>query len=58
MMQAKKLIMSLVAEGKLKYWSSGSTTLYMLPEGSLEKEEKGWPKASLLAAPGVAIVDP
>jgi hypothetical protein len=42
MMQAKKLINELVAEGKLKYWSSGSTTLYMLPEsGDLEKEEKG-----------------
>jgi len=42
MMQAKKLINELVAEGKLRYWSSGSTTLYMLPEeGSLEKEEKG-----------------
>lgn len=42
MMQAKKLINELVAEGKLKYWSSGSTTLYMIPEeGSLEKEEKG-----------------
>ena len=31
MMQAKKIINELVNEGKLKYWSSGSTTMYMLP---------------------------
>ena len=42
MMQAKKVINQLVNEGKLKYWSSGSTTMYMLPsEGDVEKEEKG-----------------
>ena len=37
-----KIINELVNEGKLKYWSSGSTTMYMLPsEGDVEKEEKG-----------------
>jgi hypothetical protein len=42
MRDAKKLINALVTEGKLKYWSSGSTTMYMLPsEGDVEKEEKG-----------------
>lgn len=42
MMQAKKIINELVNEGNLKYWSSGSTTMYMLPsEGDVEKEEKG-----------------
>jgi hypothetical protein len=42
MMQAKKVINELVNEGKLKYWSSGSTTMYMLPsEGDVAKEEKG-----------------
>jgi hypothetical protein len=42
MRQAKKVINELVAEGKLKYWSSGSTTMYMLPsEGDVDKEEKG-----------------
>jgi hypothetical protein len=42
MRDAKKLISALVTEGKLKYWSSGSTTMYMLPsEGDVEKEEKG-----------------
>ena len=42
MMQAKKVVNELVDEGKLKYWSSGSTTMYMLPsEGDVEKEEKG-----------------
>ena len=29
--QAKEIINELVNEGKLKYWSSGSTTLYALP---------------------------
>jgi Mn-dependent DtxR family transcriptional regulator len=28
---AKKLVTELVNEGKLTYWSSGSTTLYSLP---------------------------
>ena len=42
MRDAKKLINALVAEGKLKYWSSGSTTMYMLPsEGDVAKEEEG-----------------
>ena len=42
MMAAKKVVNELVAEGKLKYWSSGSTTMYMLPsEGDVDKEEKG-----------------
>ncbi len=42
MRQAKKVINELVSEGKIKYWSSGSTTMYMLPsEGDVEKEEKG-----------------
>jgi predicted HTH transcriptional regulator len=42
MMAAKKIINELVNEGKLKYWSSGSTTMYMLPsEGDVAKEEHG-----------------
>jgi hypothetical protein len=42
MMQAKKVVNELVNEGKLKYWSSGSTTMYMLPGvGDVDKEEKG-----------------
>ena len=42
MMAAKKLINELVNEGKLKYWSSGSTTMYMLAgEDDVAKEEKG-----------------
>lgn len=42
MMQAKKIINELVNEGKLKYWSSGSTTMYMLPgQDDVAKEEKG-----------------
>lgn len=42
MRDAKKVINELVIEGKLKYWSSGSTTMYMLPsEGDVAKEEKG-----------------
>lgn len=42
MREAKKVINEMVSEGKLTYWSSGSTTLYMLPgEGALEKEEEG-----------------
>ena len=32
MRQAKKIINELVNEGKLKYWSSGGTTLYELTE--------------------------
>lgn len=42
MRAAKKIINALVEEGTVKYWSSGSTTMYMLPsEGDVEKEEKG-----------------
>ena len=42
MMQAKKVVNELVSEGKLRYWSSGGTTMYMLPsEGDVAKEEKG-----------------
>ncbi len=42
MRQAKKVINQMVEEGTIKYWSSGSTTMYMLPtEGDVEKEEKG-----------------
>jgi hypothetical protein len=41
MRAAKKIINMLVEEGKVKYWSSGSTTLYMLPgEGDVAKEEE------------------
>lgn len=42
MMQAKKVVNELVNEGKLKYWSSGSTTMYMLPSADdVAKEEEG-----------------
>jgi hypothetical protein len=42
MRQAKKMINEMVNEGTLKYWSSGSTTLYMLSEfADLDAEEKG-----------------
>lgn len=42
MRQAKKIINEMVNDGQLKYWSSGSTTLYLLPEhADLGKEEKG-----------------
>lgn len=42
MMQAKKIVNELVNEGKLKYWSSGSTTMYMLPgQDDVAKEEGG-----------------
>ena len=43
MRQVKKLVNELVSEGSLKFWSSGSTTLYMLPgtQADLDKEEKG-----------------
>ena len=42
MRAAKKIINEMVNDGQLKYWSSGSTTLYLLPEAAeadLEKEE-------------------
>ena len=42
MRQTKKIVNEMVDEGKLKYWSSGSTTLYMLSEfADLDAEEKG-----------------
>lgn len=42
MMATKKIVNELVNEGKIKYWSSGSTTMYMLPgEGDVAKEEEG-----------------
>jgi hypothetical protein len=42
MMAAKKIVNELVNEGKLKYWSSGSTTMYMLPgSDDVAKEEGG-----------------
>ncbi len=42
MRQAKKLINELVSEGRLRYWTSGSTTMYMLPGvDDVGKEEKG-----------------
>ncbi|SHG28592.1 Dissimilatory sulfite reductase D (DsrD) [Desulfacinum infernum DSM 9756] len=31
MREAKKIINQMVEEGTIKYWSSGSTTMYMLP---------------------------
>ncbi len=42
MRAAKKIINEMVNDGQLKYWSSGSTTLYLLPEAAeadLDKEE-------------------
>ena len=42
MRAAKKIINEMVNNGQLKYWSSGSTTLYLLPEAAeadLDKEE-------------------
>lgn len=42
MRAAKKVINEMVEEGTIKYWSSGSTTMYMLPtEGDVAKEEEG-----------------
>jgi hypothetical protein len=42
MREVKKIVNEMVNEEKLKFWSSGSTSLYMLPDaGALEKEEKG-----------------
>ena len=41
MRAAKKIINEMVNDGQLKYWSSGSTTLYLLPEAAaadLDKE--------------------
>ena len=38
MRQAKKIINELVSDGKLKYWSSGGTTLYALP-GTVELDQ-------------------
>jgi len=42
MREAKKIINELVSEGKLRYWTSGSTTMYMLPGvDDVKKEEEG-----------------
>ena len=42
MRAAKKVINEMVNDGQLKYWSSGSTTLYLLPEhADVSKEEEG-----------------
>jgi len=40
MMAAKKVVNELVSEGKLKYWSSGSTTMYMLPARTMLQKKK------------------
>jgi predicted sugar kinase len=40
--QVKKIVNEMVQEGLLTYWSSGSTTLYTLPDkDALAKEEAG-----------------
>jgi hypothetical protein len=42
MREAKKIVNELVSEGKLRYWTSGSTTMYMLPGvDDVKKEEEG-----------------
>ena len=41
MRQVKKVVNEMVNDGQLKYWSSGSTTLYLLPEhADRAKEER------------------
>ena len=41
MRAVKKVVNEMVNDGQLKYWSSGSTTLYLLPEhADLAKEER------------------
>jgi hypothetical protein len=40
--ELKKVLTQMINEGILVYWSTGSTTLYSLPdEGALSKEESG-----------------
>ena len=40
MREVKKIVNQMVNEGTLTYWSSGSTTMYMLPDmEALAKEE-------------------
>ena len=40
--QLKKVLTEMIQEGTLVYWSTGSTTLYALPdEDALAKEEAG-----------------
>jgi predicted sugar kinase len=40
--EVKKIVNEMVQEGLLTYWSSGSTTLYTLPDkDALAKEEAG-----------------
>ena len=42
MRQVKKVVNEMVNEGTLSYWSSGSTTMYMLADAeALAKEEAG-----------------
>ena len=40
MRAAKKIINEMVNDGQLKYWSSGSTTLYLLPEAAAADKDK------------------
>ncbi len=40
MRQVKKLVNELVSEGRLRYWTSGSTTMYMLPGADDVKKEE------------------
>ena len=40
MRAAKKIINEMVNDGQLKYWSSGSTTLYLLPEAAEADQDK------------------
>jgi len=47
MRDVKKLVNELVNEKKLVYWSSGSTTMYMLPDAdALSKEEAAMDETS------------
>jgi hypothetical protein len=40
--QVKKIVNEMIQEGSLTYWSSGSTTLYTLPDkDALAREEAG-----------------
>ena len=42
MREVKKVVNEMVNEGTLSYWSSGSTTMYMLADAAaLAKEEAG-----------------
>ena len=39
--EIKKAVSELIGEGKLCYWSSGSTTYVSTPEAEAAKEEQG-----------------